>query len=111
MIIWNGLGFLVCIFIFGCSFSINLLTNYFFSDSFYGEHKWPFGVALILAGILCFVLNLFLHKRKNKILIDKETGEEVEIKNSHSLFFIEVRWWGYILPIGGLIHIIIDFLN
>ncbi len=31
-----------------------------------------------------------------KILIDPETGEEVLLKSSHSLFFIPIKYWTYV---------------
>jgi len=47
MIIWQGLGFLVAVIIFGCSLIANLISNATVGKGYYDQHKWPFAVSLV----------------------------------------------------------------
>jgi len=46
MVIWNGLGFLVLVFAFGCSLAMNLVINSLFGGDYYTTHAWPLALAL-----------------------------------------------------------------
>ncbi|MBA3355504.1 MAG: hypothetical protein H0U18_06095 [Pyrinomonadaceae bacterium] len=77
MIIWNGLGFLVLVFAFGCSLAMNLITNSLFRDeSYYTTRGWPLALALAAAGALTWMVGSALHRRQGKVMIEKETGRE-----------------------------------
>ena len=58
-------------------------------------------LALLVAGIIIGPLGKWLNNRKAKILIDKETGEEVVVTNNNSLFFIPMEYWGIILIVSS----------
>jgi hypothetical protein len=112
MIIWNGMGFLVFVFVFGCSLVADLITNAVAGPgTYYDMYKWPFGVALIVAGALSWFVGQYLATRKARVLIDKETGEEVVIQPSHAFFFIKMHWWGPILAIGGIAVIVVELIK
>lgn len=103
MIIWNGLGFLVLVFAFGCSLAMNLVTNSLFRDeSYYTTRGWPLELALIAAGALTWVVGRALNRRRGKAMIEKETGREVLVLPKHALFFIKMHYWGPMLIALGL---------
>ena len=83
MIIWNGLGFLPVVFIiiFGLGFSAS--GNKPISDR-------DLAYTLFCTGLACGVLGWWLRKRPARIVIDKATGKEIELRPSHSLFFIPI---------------------
>lgn len=109
MIIWNGMGFLVAVFAFGCSLAANLLTNSLAgSDQYWEQHKWPLGIALLAAAVLSWFVGRFLASRKAKTLIDKETGKELVIEPYHALFFIRMHWWGPILAVIALVVVALE---
>ena len=97
MIIWSGLGFLVFVFAFACSFAMSLFTNALFGDEYYKTHSWPLAIAMCVAGVLTWLLGNALNRRQSKVLIEKETGREVSFRPNHSLFFVRMHYWGPIL--------------
>ena len=109
MIIWTGKGFLIAIFVFGCSLAANLITNGTTGGEVYWEsHKWPLGIAMLVAAAISWPVGQYLANKDGRTLVDKATGEEVLVGGDHSLFFIKVRWWGPILCVLGAGIIIVD---
>jgi hypothetical protein len=109
MIIWQGLGFLVAVVIFGCSLVANLIFNAKVGPGYYDHHKWPFAVSLLFSSAICWFLGERLQKRSDRIVIDKQTGKEFVLNQSrHALFFIPMHWWGPILLVGAVILFIVD---
>lgn len=112
MVIWNGWGILVGVFIFGCALVAQMLTIAFSGgDLYWEEHKWPFGVAMIVAGALSWFVGRFLAGRKARTLVDVETGEEVVFEPEHSLFFIRMHYWGPILFVLGFSIAVVDLVT
>ena len=112
MIIWNGLGFLVFVFVFGCSLVANLIVNAATgSDTYWEQHKWPFGLSLLFAAALSWFVGHFLAARKQRTLIDKATGEEIVVKSYPALFFIRMHWWGPILAATGIILLVMGIFG
>lgn len=101
MIIWNGLGFLIVIFLMGFGFLFYELDPKAWETS-----DKPFGYGLILTGIVSGILGYFLRRRPERTFVDKATGEEVTFRPSHSLFFIPMVYWGPIFIIWGLFLLI-----
>jgi ABC-type amino acid transport system permease subunit len=104
MIIWTGSGYLVGVFIFGCSLGANLIANGLTgSSAYWNNHRWTFAVAMIPAAALCFVVGRWLYGRKTRKLTDTETGEPVVIRPSHTMFFVPMPYWSIIcLALGAL---------
>jgi hypothetical protein len=112
MIIWNGLGFLVFVFIFGCSLAANLITNAVTgSEAYWDAHQWTFGVSLIVAGLPSWFVGRYLAAKNARTLVDKETGQEVVIQPYHAFFFIRMHWWGPILAVLGLAVVVVNVLK
>jgi hypothetical protein len=110
MIIWQGLGFLVAVIIFGCSLIANLISNATVGKGYYDHHKWPFAVSLLVSAAICWSLGDYLRRRSDRIVIDKQTGKEFILNQSrHALFFIPMHWWGPILLAGALILFAVEF--
>jgi hypothetical protein len=104
MIIWQGAGFIVAV----VTFLMLLLTEIslealFKDETYYQAHGWPKLVAFFIAGCIVLPVSKYLNRKKGKVLIDKDTGKEVTLRASHSLFFINVEYWGYILFALGVI--------
>ena len=105
MIFWSGKGYLVLI-VWFCSFIATeyiseLITN---NELYFQENPWlMFIVALITSGVI-LKLNETILKSKTRILIDKESGEEIELKEKHTLFFIEAKWWAIIFILISIIY-------
>lgn len=112
-IIWTGKGFLVAVFTFGFSLIANLVTNSVTgSDVYWDSHKWPLSVSLFVSAVACwFVGRYFYYGSEPRVLIDPKTGQQVVFRESHTLFFIPMMWWGPILAVFGLIALGMEFMR
>ncbi|MDF7802157.1 hypothetical protein P4C99_21980 [Pontiellaceae bacterium B1224] len=109
MIIWSGLGFVVAIIGFGSliltEYLSERITN---NDQFYQENSWIILIGMALAAIFTFAFSLLLKKEKARVVVDKETGQEIELRKSHSLFWIPVRWWPVVFIILGVVFTFVE---
>lgn len=104
MIIWKGLGIFVPVIVFVGVFLTHWIASTIWGNSILDTHENTLvAIGMIVAALLCFIVNKLLDKQPSKTYIDKETGEQVIFKKSHSLFFIPFKYWAYILPIIGII--------
>lgn len=76
------------------------ITN---NEQFYQENTWMILIGMTVAAILTFGFHKILSFKKPKIVIDKETGQEIELQGSHSFFFIPVKWWPVAFVILGFV--------
>ncbi len=112
MIIWNGLGFLVAVYVFGCSLVANLVVNSVTgSEQYWEQHRWPFGQSLLVAAVLSWFTGRFLASRGAQTLIEKETGKEIVVQPYHAFFFVKMHWWGPILAVIGIAVTAVDLLH
>jgi hypothetical protein len=97
MIVWRGYGILI-ILIAGAAFMVGALLIQLTGL------KPPFAGAILtamggLAGVGIFLFAQRIESRPGRILVDKATGREVELKHdAGSLFFVPTRYWAYIVP-------------
>jgi len=111
-IIWSGKGFLVAVFTFGFSLVANLVTNSVTGGGAYWDaHKWPFAVSLFVSAVPSWVVGRSIQNRNARVLVDPKTGEEVVLRESHTLFFVPMMWWAPILVVVGVITLSIEFLT
>jgi hypothetical protein len=76
-------------------------------DQFYYQHRWLFLVAMLFAAALTYGLHRMLLRRKESVVIDKESGEEIALRSNDSLFFIPVRIWPAILVVLGIMAAVV----
>jgi tetratricopeptide (TPR) repeat protein len=112
MIIWRGLGVLVLFIGFASLVLTEVIAEKLTGDDqFYQEHKWVGPIGLLIAAALTYGLHRLLLLQKDRVLIDKTTGEEVVLPSKHSLFFIPVQLWPITFVAFGLIAIVTDGLQ
>jgi len=59
-----------------------------------------------LAAIPTTLAGIKFNNKPARVLLDSETGEKVELKSEHSLFWIPMRYWGVILVgLSALIYL------
>ena len=104
MIIWNGFGFVVAIIGFATLILTEVVSELLTkNEQFYQENSWVILVGMVIASILTFGFHKLLCLKKPQIVVDKETGQEIELRGNHSLFFIPVKWWPLVFIILGFI--------
>jgi hypothetical protein len=112
MIIWQGLGFLVAVIVFGCSLAGNFISNATLGEGYYDQHKWPVALSLICSAPICWFLGRYLRAKSDRIAIDNATGKEFVINQSrHTLFFIPMEYWSPILIVIALVLFGLEFLG
>ena len=108
MIIWKGAGFIVAVVAFLMLLMTELSVEALFKDDkYYQTHGWPKLAAFFIAGWIVFFIGKYLNKKEGRVLIEKDTGKEVVLKSEHSLFFINVEYWSYILFALGVVFLFV----
>jgi hypothetical protein len=98
MIVWTGWGILVAVIGFGSLVLTELLVESATRDSsFYQTHAWAQAAAIWLAAGLVHLLARFFERDPGRTWLDPVTGEQVCLRAKHSLFFVPMHFWPYIL--------------
>jgi hypothetical protein len=109
MLIWSGRGWLVAVIAFACFLLSELVSEAALGDhSYYQTHGWPKLVAFLVAAGIIWVLGAArVFSESERKLVDKKTGEEVTLTPRHSLFFIPVRFWPFVLAALGVLFLFV----
>jgi hypothetical protein len=104
VIIWRGAGIVVP----GLAFVVLLLTSLvvsllFKDDNYFGTHGWPRLVACWITAFLLRYVGMTLDKKETRVVVDKQTGEELVLKPHHDFFFIKLEYWAWILFVAGIV--------
>jgi hypothetical protein len=107
MIIWQGFGFLVVLYTFIAALLGEYLSEKLTGNGeYYQHHAYPLSLALAVAAFATYLTARAFDKRSSKVFIDKETGRDVILKRTHSLFFIPMLYWSFILLIASVLVLI-----
>jgi tryptophan-rich sensory protein len=71
-------------------------------ETYYQEHGWPKLLGFAVAAALVWMLSNHVEKRPARVVIDKQTGQELTLQNKHDLFFVPLRYWPAVLLLAGL---------
>ncbi len=96
-LIWRGWGVLAVVIPIVFMFIVEFAVNATFGDGFYQKSSWTLSLVLILSAVSIYLVGTKLNGKKARIVIDKETNEEMELKSTHSLFWIPLQYWGFIM--------------
>ena len=110
MIIWRGMGVLALIIAVVVNLIVNETANSMFGipDGFkhYRDaHKVIWVVGMGLSALVCWYFGNWLESREiqnGKVVIDKESGQEIRLISRHDMFWIPVKWWSVIRLATGL---------
>lgn len=90
MIIWNGLGFIGALILV-----IAIIATSELGDDLDG---WAF----LISAVPVWLLGRYFYKRPAEMEVDPKTQQNVLVKPEHTLFFIELDYWGIMFAIYGL---------
>ena len=98
IVFWKGRGILVVIIVIVCAFVVEysakaITGNRHIND----DSSWPASALFIVSALIVAVLEKSLLKDTPKTIVDKETGRKVTVIIRHSLLFIPIRYWPYVL--------------
>ena len=105
MIVWSGFGFLVLVLGVASLLLTELACKRILGDYepyLYERHGWLFLVGMSIAAILTYGLHRLLLLQKGRVVIDRETGQELILRPGHSFFFIPVKWWPILFLLIGV---------
>ncbi|WP_431244344.1 hypothetical protein ACQ9BO_08465 [Flavobacterium sp. P21] len=95
MIVWSGRGIFSLLILFvALLISVSIFPETYVDLSFI--------VPLYITGIFSFILGIKWN-RTLRVIIDKETGNKINYKSNHSLFWVKMEYWGIIFTAFGLI--------
>lgn len=95
MIIWSGRGILTPLILVA---SIILFIS--ISSEEIGVYTFP--LSILLAGVANWFLGKKWNNEPGRIVVDEATGERIELKSNHTLFWIKMEYWGVLFGIIGL---------
>jgi uncharacterized integral membrane protein len=95
--IWKGWGVLALIIPIFFIFIVQFVTNFIFGQDFYQHSDWTLSLVLILSAVSAYFIGIKLNSKPPRVLIDKESGDEIEFKQTHSMFWIPLEYWGFIM--------------
>ena len=109
IIFWKGYGIVVLIIGMLALALTKWTAEYFTGDThFYMKHGWVALIGMLGAAALTYGLHKLILREKDRVLVDKDTGEEVVLRSEHSLFFVPVRFWPAIFIVLGIMYTLID---
>ena len=104
IIFWRGFGFLIAILIF-VGYSIGRIGAEKIWGSPLSETYRPGAelVGMLIAAALVYLLHAAIRANETpRTVIDKATGQEIELRAKHDLFFVPIKFWPYILCVLGI---------
>lgn len=96
MIVWSGRGFLsVLVLIVALFASMGILPK---------EHSdYAFIIATFVAAAFSWYFGNKWNNKNTRVVIDEQTGQRIVLKNNHSLFWINMEYWGLIFSILSIV--------
>ena len=102
-LIWDGFGITIPLSVPVSMLVVQMITDRIFGTDYWKNNAWPLSLSLIISGLICWFLGRYLNSRPGRTLIDKETGEEFELRKKHSFFFIPFQYWGIICAVLAIV--------
>ncbi|WP_422360404.1 hypothetical protein [Reichenbachiella sp.] len=99
MIIWSGRGILTPLILIA---SIVLFIS--ISSESVGVYTFP--LSILLAGAANWYLGKKWNNTPDRIVVDETTGERIELKSNHTLFWIKMEYWGVLFSVIGGIQLV-----
>lgn len=102
IVIWKGWGLLVLVIALVVSLATMMLLA-----ALGVAHGFGPALGAILSAVAIWVVGNKLNSPlKNRVLVDQNTGAEVILKPEHSLFFIKMQYWAFIVGAFGLFMLV-----
>ena len=98
------------------TFLIPLFLAGFVAEALWGtdyvnHHLWPFLIGMTVSVAATWVTGKWLNDRPGRVIRDARSGQQVELKSAHDLFYIPFRFWAIIGGIVGFAFLIPLVIN
>lgn len=103
MIVWSGKGFLSVLVLVVTFVLLTMVLPK-------GQGDIAVIVGFFVAAAFSWFMGKKLNEEEGRTMIDKATGQEIEVKPNHSLFWIKMQYWGFIFGIFGVVILIQQFI-
>ncbi|MFM2481696.1 hypothetical protein [Celerinatantimonas sp. YJH-8] len=107
IVIWRGWGILVVPIVIIITLAVVSMMDMLPQGIAGHLHHFDITVAMILSAIAVWFVGCKLNNQPGRELIDRQTGQLVTLKTTHSLFFIPVQYWVIPLALFALISCIL----
>lgn len=101
--IWRGWGILVVLYALAALVVGTVIRNAVGRGSRAGV---TIGICEVVAGVAVRFTGMRLNRGGDKLLVDPNTGKEVRVRRTHTLFWIPMQYWAPVLAIAGVIAVI-----
>lgn len=92
ILIWQGYGFLAILIPFLMSLVAQLASDSIMEQGFYTGHPLLSVAVLLASAVVVWVVGNKLNSAPGRVLMDPQTGEQIELKKKHTLFWIPMQW-------------------
>lgn len=97
MVVWKGWGISALIIPLLCSWLAEMVFNSINGVGSYKDSSWGMPLVLSLSSVLVYFIGCKLNNKPGRILIDPENNEKIELKDTHTMFWIPLQYWGVIV--------------
>mgnify|MGYP003386054002 FL=1 len=97
MIVWKGWGLLALAIPLVLSLLVGAAFDATYGENFYKNSEWAMPMVLTLSSVLLYFVGTKLNNKPGKILVDPENDEKIELKTIHSMFWIPIQYWAFIV--------------
>lgn len=110
MIIWRGWGLLALLLAAACNVGMEQAT-----DAWYGipegfrhyreANGWVWLVGMWASAAACWFAGKWFEAyeaRNARVVIDKESGNEMHLVRRHDMFWIPIKWWACVWAFVGV---------
>lgn len=112
MIIWRGWGILVLVVVVFFELIANSLVVKPLGIPDHSIYEDIVGYLFFLpSAVVIWFLGKHLNGKKQRVVIDKETGQEITLPVEHTFFFVRMEYWAYILPLLTIILCIVRLVG
>ncbi|MCW8919153.1 MAG: hypothetical protein OQL08_10110 [Gammaproteobacteria bacterium] len=97
MVVWKGWGILALIIPLVISLATGSTLGSYYGENFYKDSTWAMPLVLCVSSVIVFMVGYKINSKLGKIVIDPENNEQIELKTTHSMFWIPLQYWSLII--------------
>jgi hypothetical protein len=97
MVIWKGWGIMALLIPLLCSLLAGTLFDSVYGENVYKNSDLAMPLVLAMSGVFVYIFGYQVNSRPGRILVDPENNEKIELKSTHSMFWIPLQYWSGII--------------